>query len=299
VVDPPSGSVQNSNSPPWFAAYPDALDPNAFPPYMAPRYLSWRERRGIRMLEENPRLSLERLVELQFSTRMELADRVVDELVDAARRSGDATARRAADVLAGWDRQALPNSTGTLLFLSWVPAMQPADFLTLSDLFSTPWDPAQPLTTPRGLKDPDRAVQALIVAADRVQALFGRLDMLWGEVARLRRGDADLAANGAPGDPFGVFRVLYFDESLLEETRRMPAIGGDSYVAAVEFGDPVQARVLLTYGNASQPGSPHIGDQLALSAKGEMRGVWRTREEIEEHLEARDALVASLASGAE
>jgi hypothetical protein len=38
---------------------------------------------------------------------------------------------------------------------------------------------------------------------------------------------------------------------------------------------------------------------LALSAKGEMRGVWRTREEIEEHLEARDALVASLASGAE
>jgi acyl-homoserine-lactone acylase len=250
------------------------------------------------MLAEHPRLSLERLVELQFSTRMELADRVIDELVDAARRSGDATASRAADVLAGWDRQALPDSTGTLLFLFWVPAMRPADFLTLSDLFSIPWNPAQPLTTPRGLKDPDRAVEALIVAADRVQSLFGRLDMPWGEVARLQRGSADLPANGAPGDPFGVFRVLYFDDSPLEEIGRMPAIGGDSYVAAIEFSDPVQARVLLTYGNASQPGSPHIGDQLALSAKGQMRVAWRTREEIEEHLEAREVLMTSLASGA-
>lgn len=121
--------------------------------------------------------------------------------------------------------------------------------------------------------------------------------MPWGEVARLQRGSADFPANGAPGDPFGVFRVLYFDDSTLEATRQMPAIGGDSYVAAIEFSDPVQARVLLTYGNASQPGSPHIGDQLALSAKGQMRVVWRTREEIEEHLEARDMLVANFAEG--
>jgi acyl-homoserine-lactone acylase len=61
-------------------------------------------------------------------------------------------------------------------------------------------------------------------------------------------------------------------------------------VAAVEFSDPVQARVLLTYGNASQPDSPHIGDQLTLSAKGEMRTAWRTREEIEANLEARETL---------
>ena len=61
-------------------------------------------------------------------------------------------------------------------------------------------------------------------------------------------------------------------------------------MAAVEFGETVRARVLLTYGNASQPGSPHVGDQLVLSANGEMRPAWRTREEIEANLEEREEL---------
>jgi acyl-homoserine-lactone acylase len=33
-----------------------------------------------------------------------------------------------------------------------------------------------------------------------------------------------------------------------------------------------------------------MGDQLELFARGDMRPVWRTREEIEAHLEARDSL---------
>ena len=52
----------------------------------------------------------------------------------------------------------------------------------------------------------------------------------------------------------------------------------------------MRARVLLTYGNASQKGSPHAGDQLKLFSKQELRPVWRTRKEIEANLEAREAL---------
>ncbi|MEA2512293.1 MAG: acyl-homoserine-lactone acylase [Thermomicrobiales bacterium] len=290
VVDPPAGWVQNSNSPPWYTTYPLVLDPADYPPDLAPRFLEWRERRSIRMLEETPSMSLERMVELKYSTRMELADRVLDELIAAAQQSRDAAAKEAADVLAAWDRQALPTSTGALLFLFWVQALQLADPLTLSDLFSTPWDPAKPLTTPSGLKDPDKAVRALTAAAEQVQALFGRLDIPWGEVARVQRGSLDLPANGFRGDPFGVFRVLFFDSSTVETTKEMVAFGGDSYVAAVEFGETVRAQVLMTYGNASQPGSPHLGDQLVLSVREEMRPAWQTREEIEANLEAHDEL---------
>jgi acyl-homoserine-lactone acylase len=221
---------------------------------------------------------------------MEVADRVLDELTTAALRSGNATANEAAEVLAGWDRQSLPTSTGALLFSFWLQGMELSDPFLLSDLFRTPADPDEPLTTPSGLKDPDKAVQALTAAADQMQALFGRMDMPWGDVARLRRGSVDLPANGFEGDPFGVFRVLFFDYSTLESSKQISTFGGDTYVAAVEFSDPVQARVLLTYGNASQPDSPHIGDQLTLSAKGEMRTAWRTREEIEANLEARETL---------
>ena len=48
------------------------------------------------------------------------------------------------------------------------------------------------------------------------------------------------------------------------------------------------AKVLMTYGNASQPGSPHISDQAPLLARHELRDAWRTRAEVEANLESRD-----------
>jgi acyl-homoserine-lactone acylase len=75
------------------------------------------------------------------------------------------------------------------------------------------------------------------------------------------------------GDPFGVFRVLTYTSN---PDGRLSADFGDGFIAAVEFSTPVKAQVLLTYGNSSQPGSPHNGDQLALYARNELRPGWRT-----------------------
>lgn len=54
---------------------------------------------------------------------------------------------------------------------------------------------------------------------------------------------------------------------------------------------PLRQDPPLSYGNASQPGSPHVGDQLELFARKELRPVWRTRAEIEAHLEERETIV--------
>lgn len=47
---------------------------------------------------------------------------------------------------------------------------------------------------------------------------------------------------------------------------------------------------LIAYGNATQPGSPHVGDPLELFACNEMRPVWRSRSDIEADLELRETL---------
>jgi hypothetical protein len=57
----------------------------------------------------------------------------------------------------------------------------------------------------------------------------------------------------------------------------------------VEFSHPIRAKVLLMYGNSSNPHSPHFGDQLRLAAKYQWREPWLTRGEIEKHLENRTA----------
>ena len=110
--------------------------------------------------------------------------------------------------------------------------------------------------------------------------------MPWGQVYRLRVGGRDLPANGGPGD-LGIFRVVNFTE---DKDGKMRATSGDSYVATIEFGPTVRARSLVSYGNASQPGSPHMGDQLDLFVNKQLKPVWLTREEVEKNLERRETV---------
>jgi acyl-homoserine-lactone acylase len=119
-----------------------------------------------------------------------------------------------------------------------------------------------------------------------VRKARGALDVPWGDVYRLRVGGRDLPANGGPGE-LGIFRVVNFTE---DQDGRMRAASGDSYVATIEFGPTVRARSLVSYGNASQPGSPHVGDQLDLFAKKALKPVWLTRQEIEQNLERRETI---------
>jgi len=278
IVDPPSGWLQNANDPPWTTTFPRALNPDQYPPYMAPRGpMDFRAQRSARMLDEDKRISFEEMVKYKHSTRMELADRILDDLIPAARKYGDESARRAADVLEAWDRQADADSRGAVLFAQWVEGM---DFPAA---FATPWKEESPRTTPDGLADPQTAVKVLAIAAAKVEAAYGALDVAWGDVFRLKAGGKDLPANGGPGN-LGIFRVLNFAPT---PDGHFQSVDGDSYIAAIEFSNPVRAMTLTSYGNATQPSSPPIGEQLQLFARKELHPVWRSRQEIIAHLEQR------------
>lgn len=278
AIDPPSGWLQNANDPPWTTTFPLVLNPDNYPPYMAPRGpMSFRAQRSARMLAEDKRISFQEMVDYKHSTRMELADRLLDDLVPAALKQGSEIARRAANVLKAWDRKADADSRGAVLFSFWFEEM---DF---PSSFSTPWNEDSPRTTPDGLTKPRSAVAALEAAATKVEAAYGALDVRWGDVFRLRYGNVDLPANGGPGS-LGIFRVLNFAP---EEDGRFKAVDGDSYIAAIEFSNPVRAMVLTSYGNATQPSSPHVSDQLKLFARKQLRQVWRSRKEISAHLAER------------
>ena len=53
----------------------------------------------------------------------------------------------------------------------------------------------------------------------------------------------------------------------------------------VEFSTPIKAKGLMSYGNASQPGSRHSSDQLTYLAERKLRTLWVERPEVEKHLE--------------
>lgn len=282
VVDPISGYVQNANEPPWWSTFPLALDPAQYPAYMATRTMSLRAQRSVAMLDADPSITYEELIDYKHSTRMELADRLLDDLLPAVRASGSAAARAAADVLERWDRSADADSRGAVLFVEWWRALGQRP--RTGSVWSRGWSSESPRLTPDGLSDPAGAVAALETAAATVVRRFGAIDVKWGDVYRVRRDSVDLPSNGAAGT-YGVFRVIGYEAAGPDRYR---AVGGDSYVAAIEFSSPVRARSIVGVGNASRAGSPHRTDQLGLMSAKQLKPVWRTRAEIMANLQVRE-----------
>lgn len=283
TLDPPSGWVQNANDPPWWSTFPAAVRSSDYPDYLASRQMFLRPQRSARMLAEDSSITFEELVEYKHSTRMELADRLLDDLLPAARERTSGLALDAARVLERWDRSADSSSRGAVLFTEWwreLGRLTPRG----KSRWATAWTEARPRDTPDGLSDPALAVSALEKAAVRVRTLYGAIDVPWGDVYRLRRDGVDLPANGAQ-EVHGVFRRTGYRAT---RDNRYEATDGDSYVVAVEFSTPVRARSVVGNGNASRAGSPHRTDQLALYSRKELKPVWRTRPEIESHLEKRE-----------
>lgn len=282
LKNPASGWLQNANDPPWSSTFPMVLKPAAYPAYMAPDYLSFRPQRAIRMMREDQKISFDELVSDKLSTRLEMADRILDDLFTAIDQHGTALAREAKTILGQWDRSADSASVGTLLFVRWAEKMNPYN----EAMFLKKWSVADPLNTPDGLSDPAKAVRVLEEVAASIKSDFGTLAVPWGKACRIRYNQLDLAGNGADG-AVGAFRVAW---PMRVEKNISTIGGGDSWVGVIEFGEQVHAKVLLSYGNATQENSPHNGDQLFLFSKKQLRDAWFYKKDVDAHAKKTETL---------
>jgi acyl-homoserine-lactone acylase len=269
AVNPPGGFLANSNDPP---------------------------------LSSSPKLTAQQVLAGKEGARMTLADRVLPDLIAAASASGNALARQAAAALSNWDHTAEAASKGAVLFERWFntaiadPAMPKDDTINFNQQypkFRIGWSAAAPLSTPQGLAAPDVAVADLVAAATFVQQAYGALDIAWGDVHKTvlvthdstfqKTTPVSASPESGPDDPFGPVRVVN-PFPAQDGTSGLWSFGGDGYVSIVEFlPDGARAQALLTYGNASRPGSPHVTDQLPFFNTKTLRPAWRTRVEVEQH----------------
>ena len=140
--------------------------------------------------------------------------------------------------------------------------------------FAEPWSAAAPVDTPRGLAAPELAARVFPLAVEETLRRFGSRNATWGEVHRVRRGSVDEPVGGCAAS-LGCFRVLNFRD---EDDGRRSAAGGEGWVLAVEFTDPPTPSP--SWPTARVQRSPHA-DQASLFARGEMKPVAYTREDVE------------------
>ncbi len=279
-IDPPSGWTQNTNEPPWTMTLPP-LDRSLYPAYVAPAgdtMPQMRTLRSLHMITEDPKISYEKLVADKLSTRMELADKVLPDLLKAA-----AGGTEAARVLEKWDHLTETDSRGAVLFQLFADRYLGGNG-GIAARMRVKYDPAKPLETGYGLADPASALEALAAAAEQCRKTYGSLDVKWGDVFRFASGTGDVPGNGGSGNS-GVFRTVAFTRKAGD---KFYAAHGETFVCAIEFSATQRAQCSVSYGNSSQPGSPHLADQLPLMTEKKLHPVWRDRKEIEAHLARKD-----------
>jgi acyl-homoserine-lactone acylase len=278
TMNPRGGYVHNENDSPHFANMRQPLPlANKYPNIERPS-LRPRSQLAINLIDNDQKLTLEDVIKLKHSYRMLLAERIKPDLiraVEASKPTGDVAA--ALDLLRRWDNTSAPDSRGGVLFAAWWQRYSPIGDRTPP--YAVPWAETDPLKTPRGLADPARAATTFADAVSDTVRRYGRWDVPWGEVYRLRRGNVDVPIGGGSG-ALGHFRVLTFARG---NDGKQVANGGDGWVLAVEFADEPRAFSVLAYGESAKPDSPWHADQAAMFARGELKPVRFSAADVDQH----------------
>ena len=285
--DPASGFNQNANEQPWHFTLPQ-VNPANYSPNVAPantRPVTFRTKRSLRMISEDKSITYDELLGYKHNTRAELADAALPDLLKGASTVTDDLTKRALAVLTTWDRHLESSSRGAVLFQAFSDKyFGTGDFI--NSRLRVPYNPADVLNSSYGIADLPAAYEALKAAAEDTLKNYNALDVPYGDVYRFERGNKDIPGNGGAGR-LGLFRTMTFAKK--KGTRFYPT-HGETFVCGIEFSTPQKANCLLGYGNASQPGSKHIDDQLQMMVDKKLHPIWRSRKEIEANLELRESL---------
>ena len=277
VLNPKGGYIHNENSSPHYTNVRGRIDTaNAYPNFEAPE-LSLRSQLALQLIGGDEKFSLEEIWNLKHNYRMLTAERVKNDLIAAVKATNPA-----GDIVEGiallesWNNTAAPESRGSALFEEWWATYsglrRPGNerrFYPDEQRFAKVWSVSDPFNTPRGLADIPRAVASFATAVNEMKRRYGAIDVSWGDVHRIRRGNVDVPVGGC-GNDLGCFRVIGYGRA---EDGKLVASAGDGWVLAVEFGDTPRAYSVLAYGQSSLPSSPWHADQAEMFARGERKKV--------------------------
>jgi acyl-homoserine-lactone acylase len=270
--------VENSNDSHWLPSADDRIDG-------MPRLLgdegsqrSLRTRGLIAEVEEQKTkapYTRQILADAMLSNRSYAGDLVLDEAVAICRAvpdgkaqssSGDSVDVRAAcDVLAAWDHAMDTDSRGALLFSSfWVKALRTSTEAEVA-LWKVPFDPADPVHTPRTLDGENPLIaRALADAIQELESAGIPLSATLGDHQYVVRRGKRIPIGGGT-DELGVMNSLTM---ALDDPDQAPYGSGYMHVVAFDGTACPDAVTLVSYSQSSDASSPHYADQTELYSQG-------------------------------
>ncbi|MDH3423663.1 MAG: penicillin acylase family protein, partial [Gemmatimonadota bacterium] len=292
VFNPSVGWIQNTNNWPYSASGPDSPREAEYPRYFQRGGENARGIHAIRVLQDRADFTLESLVEVAFDSQMPGFEPLVPALLRAYDRSPPShplvgRLGEQVELLRTWDFRWGAGSVATSLATYW------AEDITdrVAQAARAAGVSTDDFITSRATVDQHLA--SLAAATDRLGADFGDWRTPWGEINRFQRITGDIIqpfSDAAPSIPVGFHSSRWgslasFGARNYPGTVRRYGSSGNSFVAAVEFGDRVRALAVSAGGESGDPGSTHFNDQAVRYATGDLRPVYYYPEDIAAHAE--------------
>lgn len=282
--------VQHSNDSAWMAN--PAAPLSGFSPVISQDHIGLgpRARFAVHRLQslQNRSIRVADLQNMVMDNEVYLAGQVMPDLLEfcAQHLGADAVALQPLCTgLKTWDRHAnLDSGVGLVHFINLMERLQ-----QVPDAWRVAFDPAQPLTTPRGLAI-DRAPVATALREAMLASTAGVAKL--GLTANSRWGDVQISGqtplHGGP-QQLGIYNAM---QTVPRADGKREVVSGSSYLQIVTFDDNgPQAQGVLAFSLSSDPASRHSKDQTQVFAAKKLRPLPFTDAQIQADPQYRQQLI--------
>ena len=262
ILNPKSGFLQNCNSSPFLATTGnDNPDQSLYNNNLGiERFQTNRALRAHEVYGEDLSIDRSEFYNYKYDTKYSEKSVLVTNLKRflAEAKTKDKNANQAINILSKWNYETDSLAVGVHYALDAIkPVYNPDDYYY----------------------DYELIMQRLKTSVNKTKDHFGKLDIKWGDIQRLKRGNKNLALSGGPD----ILRAIYTKG----DKGQRKAIAGDCYFQIVEWSPKgeVSSQSIHQYGSATlDSNSPYYNDQSQLFSTNKMKPVWMSLKDIKLNL---------------
>lgn len=291
LINPSSGWMQNCNATPYTLAGESSPNRNNYPYYMAPDGQNARGLNAIRLLNKKDSITLDGLIEIGYNRYLAAFDILLPPLFKAYDATPNTDSLKmnikpAIDILRIWNKESDTSSVATTIAIDWATKINAL------------WPSAQTKEESTEIIGRFNAIangvngkimmEQLRDVLNELTGKYGRWQVRWGAINRYQRLSgkfAEIYDDNKPSlaVPLSSSRwgsLPAFESRSMYSSKGRYGFSGNSFIAAVEFGERVKAKTIVTGGQSNNPLSPHFKDQAEGFVYGKFKDVFFYKEDV-------------------
>lgn len=286
-INPANGWIQNCNSTPFTATGKNSLSPSLFPAYMKTDVENFRGINAVAILEKTGKLSLDDVIhQVGYNTYLPAFEYLVPGIIKHYKEVSVASSQYAhlkevVDSLYAWNYHSAVNSIATNVAIEFAQALQ-------SPIAKLKGNMIEKYQQFANVFPAERTVSLLDSVVKLIEKRNGTWKTTWGSVNRFQRisnSVENVFDDQQPSIPVAFAAATWgslpsYVSRYNENGSKRYGYSGNSFVAAIEFGEKIIAKTVLSGGVSGDPGSKHFNDQASLFANGQFKVINFYKEDV-------------------